>query len=114
MRRITGKKMDKKKAASANTMGRFETEMLSVQGNLKALSEVNGRWVERALEKTTHRRIILDMDSSASPVHGEQEASAYNGHFRCTCRRRRYRCKECGRTFCFTLRANIGETLLLS
>ena len=56
-----------------------------VQGNLKALSEVNGRWVERALEKTTHRRIILDMDSSASPVHGEQEASAYNGHFRCTC-----------------------------
>ena len=85
MRRITGKKMDKKKAASANTMGRFETEMLSVQGNLKALSEVNGRWVERALEKTTHRRIILDMDSSASSVHGEQEASAYNGHFRCTC-----------------------------
>ena len=32
-----------------------------------------------------HRRIILDMDSSASPVHGEQEASAYNGHFGCTC-----------------------------
>ncbi len=25
------------------------------------------------------------MDSSASPVHGEQEASAYNGHFGCTC-----------------------------
>ncbi len=35
MRRITGKKMDKKKAASANTMGRFETEMLSVQGTSK-------------------------------------------------------------------------------
>ena len=57
----------------------------SVEDNLKALSEVNGRWVERALQKTTHRRIILDMDSSASPVHGEQEASAYNGHFGCTC-----------------------------
>ena len=85
MRRITGKKMDQKNAASANTMGRFETEMLSVQDNLRALSEVIDRWVERALEKTTHRRIILDMDSSASPVHGEQEASAYNGHFRCTC-----------------------------
>ena len=25
------------------------------------------------------------MDSSASPVHGQQEASAYNGHFGCTC-----------------------------
>ena len=66
-------------------MGRFETQMLSVENNLQALSEVNGRWVERALQKTTHRRIILDMDSSASPVHGEQEASAYNGHFGCTC-----------------------------
>ena len=79
MRRVTGKKLDDKNAASANTMGRFETQMLSVQDNLQALSEVNGRWVERALQKTTHRRIILDMDSSASPVHGEQEASAYNG-----------------------------------
>ena len=85
MRRITGKKLDDKNAASANTMGRFETKMLSVEDNLQALSEVNGRWVERALQKTTHRRIILDMDSSASPVHGEQEASGYNGHFGCTC-----------------------------
>ena len=85
MRRITGKKLGDKNAASANTMGRFETQMLSVKDNLQALSEVNGRWVERALQKTTHRRIILDMDSSASPVHGEQEASGYNGHFGCTC-----------------------------
>ena len=61
MRRITGKKIDRKNAASANTMGRFETQMLSVKDNLQALSEVNGQWVERALEKTTHRRIILDM-----------------------------------------------------
>ena len=66
MRRITGKKLDDKNAASANTMGRFETQMLSVADNLQALSEVNGRWVERALQKTTHRRIILDMDSSTS------------------------------------------------
>ena len=29
--------------------------------------------------------IILDMDSSVSPTHGEQEATAYNGHFGCTC-----------------------------
>ena len=43
MRRITGKKIDKKNAASANTMGRFETQMLSVKDNLKALSEVNGQ-----------------------------------------------------------------------
>ena len=35
--------------------------------------------------KTPHRRIILDLDSSESPVHGAQEGSAYNGHFGCTC-----------------------------
>jgi len=25
------------------------------------------------------------MDSSERPTHGEQEGSAYNGHFGCTC-----------------------------
>src|ERR671917_58489 len=29
--------------------------------------------------------IVLDMDSSVSPTFGEQEGSAYNGHFSCTC-----------------------------
>jgi hypothetical protein len=29
--------------------------------------------------------IILDMDSSVSPTHGDQDGSAYNGHFGCTC-----------------------------
>ena len=29
--------------------------------------------------------IILDLDSSVSPTHGEQEGTAYNGHFGCTC-----------------------------
>jgi hypothetical protein len=27
-------------------------------------------------------RVVLDMDSSESAVHGQQEGSAYNGHFR--------------------------------
>jgi hypothetical protein len=29
--------------------------------------------------------IILDMDPSVSPTHGDQEGTAYNGHFGCTC-----------------------------
>ncbi len=28
---------------------------------------------------------ILDMDSSVSPTYGQQEGTAYNGHFRCEC-----------------------------
>src|SRR2546422_2534907 len=30
-------------------------------------------------------RVVLDMDSSESSVHGEQEGSAYNGHFESVC-----------------------------
>jgi Transposase DDE domain group 1 len=30
-------------------------------------------------------RVALDMDSSESPVHGQQEGSAYNGHFESVC-----------------------------
>ena len=29
--------------------------------------------------------VVLDMDSSVSPTHGEQEGAAYKGHFGCTC-----------------------------
>ena len=85
LRAITGKKAPNKQAASVNTMGRFETELLTQRENLAGLSEINGKWVERAMSKTPHRRIILDLDSSESPVHGAQEGSAYNGHFGSTC-----------------------------
>lgn len=53
--------------------------------NLGALSEINSRWVQRAMAKTKHRRVIFDADSSKSQVFGEQEGSAYNGHFGCVC-----------------------------
>ncbi|MCK4804756.1 MAG: IS1380 family transposase, partial [Spirochaetes bacterium] len=82
MRAITGKK---KNAASINTIGRFETEILTLRENLEGLSEINGSWVQKAMERSPHHRIILDMDSSESPVHGEQEGSAYNGHFGSHC-----------------------------
>ena len=85
MRAITGKKDKGKQAASTNTMGRFETDILTQQENLRNLSDINGNWVQKAMRETQHKRIILDMDSSVSPVHGEQEGSAYNGHFGCTC-----------------------------
>ena len=31
------------------------------------------------------RGIVLDMDSSVSPTHGEQEMSVWNGHYECIC-----------------------------
>ena len=72
-------------AASTNTMSRFETEVLTQDGNVEGLGRVNAKWVDGAMSRTAHRRVILDMDSSESPVHGEQEGASYNGHFGSTC-----------------------------
>jgi len=66
-------------------MGRFETGMLAQEENLKALTELSGRWIDRANGRTEQKKVILDLDSSESPVYGEQEGSAYNGYFGCDC-----------------------------
>jgi hypothetical protein len=70
MRAITEKRDVKKNTASTNTMGRFETEMLTLAENLKALAQINSNWIDRAMAKTKHRRVILDPDSSESKVFG--------------------------------------------
>ena len=85
MRVIVSRRASQKQAASTNSMSRFETEMLTHPENLPALSRLNEAWVSRAMGWTKTRRIILDLDSSESPVHGEQEGSSYNGHFQCVC-----------------------------
>ena len=82
---IVGWPGSEQKGASTSEMGRFETELLTQEGNLQGLTRMNTQWVERAMAHTPHRRVILDMDSSESPVHGQQEEAAYNGHFECVC-----------------------------
>ena len=71
--------------ASASQMGRFETRWLSWPENLAALADLPGQWIEKVHQRRPPRTIVLDMDSSESPTYGEQEGSAYNGHFGCTC-----------------------------
>ena len=85
LRVVVGWKGPDRNAASTSEMGRFETELLTQKENLKGIERLNVEWIKRALAKTVHRRIILDIDSSESPVHGEQEEAAYNGHFGCIC-----------------------------
>ena len=72
-------------AASTSQMGRFETEWLTRPENLIALADLPGRWIDKVHTRRPPRIIVLDMDSSESPTYGEQEGSAYNGHFGCTC-----------------------------
>ena len=85
MRVVVGWKGSEKKGASTSEMGRFETELLTQEYNLKGLEWLNVQWVKRAMAHTVHKRVILDIDSSESPVHGKQEEAAYNGHFECVC-----------------------------
>ena len=85
MRVIVGWQGLDRNAASTSEMGRFETETLIQEDNLKGLARMNFQWVAGAMAHTPHRRVILDMDSSESPVHGQQEGAAYNGHFECVC-----------------------------
>ena len=72
-------------AALTSTLHWFETELLTQEANLVGLRGVN--WVVLAQTEMATRadRIVLDMDSSESPVHGAQEGSAYNGHFDSVC-----------------------------
>jgi hypothetical protein len=72
-------------AASASQMGRFETKWLSRPENLVALADLPGQWIDKVHRQRPPKVIVLDMDSSESPTYGDQEGSAYNGHFGCTC-----------------------------
>ena len=65
--------------------GRFETKWLSRPENLAALTDLPGQWIDKVHQRRPSRMIVLDMDSSESPTYGEQEGSAYTGHFGCTC-----------------------------
>jgi len=85
MQAVVGRRALEKQAASTNTLSRFETEVLVTEDNLRGLEQLNTQWVDQAMARTPHQRVVLDMDSSESPVYGEQEGGAYNGHFETVC-----------------------------
>ena len=72
-------------AALTSTLHGFETEMLASEENLLGLMAVNRELVAQAEAPDGSDRVVLDMDSTESPVHGQQEGSAYNGHFESLC-----------------------------
>ncbi len=53
--------------------------------NREALADLNGQWIDRFHDRNGLKYIVLDMGSSVSPTHGDQEGAAWNGHFDCTC-----------------------------
>jgi Transposase DDE domain group 1 len=85
MRWIVGGKAWHGRAASPSQMGRFEARWLASEKNLSALADLSGQWIDIVHARRPPRGVVLDMDSSVSPTHGEQEMSVWNGHYGCTC-----------------------------
>jgi len=67
------------------------------------LTKLPGMWIDQLRKRRPMRELVLDMDSSVSETHGEQEGSAYNGHFGCTCYHP---------LFCFNQYGDVEEVML--
>ena len=78
MRQVVGGRTVDVQATSASHMRRFETttETLALPENRAALAVLNDQWIDRFHDRNGMKYIVLDMDSSVSPTHGDQEGSA--------------------------------------
>ena len=74
-----------KQAASTSQMGRFETVFLPADENLAVLADLSGESIDRVHARQPSKALVLDMASSIRPTYGDQEGSAYNGHYARTC-----------------------------
>src|SRR5208282_496868 len=84
-RLIGSRKIWERGAALTSRLQSFETEVLTQEKNLAGLAALNRELVGKAETIDSSPRVVLDMDSTEIPVYGEQEQSAYNGHFESTC-----------------------------
>jgi hypothetical protein len=84
-RLIGSEKIWERGAALTSRLQTFETEMLAEQENFVGLARINRELIGKAEAVDSPQRVVLDMDSTEIPVYGQQEQSAYNGHFESTC-----------------------------
>jgi hypothetical protein len=84
-RLIGSEKIWERGAALTSRLQSFETELLTQEENLAGLEAINRELVAKAEAVDSPQRVVLDMDSTEIPVYGQQEQSAYNGHFESTC-----------------------------
>src|ERR1700730_711231 len=84
-RLIGSPKIWERGAALTSRLQLFETEVLTQEENLAGLAALNRELIAKAVAIDAPRRVVLDMDSTEIPVYGQQEQSAYNGHFESTC-----------------------------
>jgi hypothetical protein len=84
-RLIGSEKIWERGAALTSRLQSFETDMLAGEENFAGLARINRELIAQAEAVDSPKRVVLDMDSTEIPVYGQQEQSAYNGHFESTC-----------------------------
>jgi len=84
-RLIGSEKIWERGAALTSRLQSFETDLLTQEENLAGLAALNRELIAKAETIDSPQRVVLDMDSTEIPVYGQQENSAYNGHFESTC-----------------------------
>jgi Transposase DDE domain group 1 len=82
---IGSRKFWERGAALSSRLQSFETEVLTQADNLAGLAALNRELIAKAEAIDCPQRVVPDMDSTEIPVYGQQERSAYNGHFESTC-----------------------------
>jgi len=85
LKAILSERALEKGGSAEKTVGRFETKILTSGNNLDKMDEMLFKWIEKVNKVRAVKTIILDLDSSESPVFGDQEGSAYNGYFKSKC-----------------------------
>ena len=80
-RLIGSEKIWDRGAALTSRLQTFETEMLAEEENFRGLARLSRELIGRGEAGDSAYRVILNMDSTEIPVYGQQEQSAYNGHF---------------------------------
>jgi hypothetical protein len=84
-RLIGSEKIWERGAALTPRVHSFETELLTQDEHLTGLAALHRELLARVDAIESSRRVVLDIDSTEIPVYGQQEQSAYNGHFESTC-----------------------------
>jgi hypothetical protein len=72
-------------AALTSRLRTFETEMQTEEENFGGLARINRELIGKAEALDSPQQVVLDMDSNEVPVGGQQENSAYHGHFEASC-----------------------------
>jgi hypothetical protein len=76
---------DHQAGAGQSMLSRLENDILGNEAGLQALEAALTRSTDRLLKRKNKKRLIIDLDSTEDPAHGEQEGVAYNGHFAKNC-----------------------------